>query len=72
VWAWLLFISPAWEDVTGISCASSSSFLLLVWLVVACSATGVVCDGTDLSIQDGLYGIAGATLQSRAEESEGT
>ena len=25
----------------------------------------VVCDGTGLKIQDGLFGVSGATLQSR-------
>lgn len=51
---------------------SRASFLLLAWLVSTCSAASVVCDGTDLSIQDGLYGITGATLQSRAEDGGGT
>lgn len=50
--------------------AYCSLSLLLAWLG-AIHGTAVDCDGTMLQIQDGLYSISGAALQSRVNVSQG-
>lgn len=45
-------------------CALALFFLLAATAALVAQGQGVVCDGTGLTIQQGLQGVSGATIQS--------